>query len=55
MFTALGPHASFIIWSYVIGFVLTGGLAWWIIARQRAAKRRLETLESTLRAERRHG
>ncbi len=46
MFENLGPHAGFILWSYVASFALIGGLILRIAARHRAARRRLAAQEA---------
>ncbi len=52
---ALGPYASFIIWSYALVTIVVAGLIVWIIAdhrRQRASLQRLEAEGVTRRSAR---
>jgi len=39
------PHMSFVISSYVITFIVLGGLALWIFARARSVAKRLRQLD----------
>jgi|GEM_PF-2279079 len=39
------PHVSFVISSYVITFIVLGGLAMWVFARARFVAKRLRQLD----------
>ncbi len=55
---ALGPYASFIIWSYALVALVVAGLIVWIIAdhrRQRTSLQRLEAEGVTRRSARKAG
>ena len=55
---ALGPYASFIIWSYALVAIVVAGLIAWIIAdhrRQQASLQKLEAEGVTRRSVRKAG
>jgi heme exporter protein D len=42
----LGPHAAFIVWSYLVTFAVLGGMIAWVVLDGRAQRRALAALEA---------